>query len=120
MNPNTTKARLRAGEAVFGCFVRYPEAGLVELIGYEGWDFVVFDGEHGVIEPRDCEQMVRAAERRGVTPITRVTTNAPPVILRYLDTGAQWRERGARYIAVGMEALLMPAARAYLQAARAG
>ena len=89
MKPNTIKAKLRAGEAVFGCFVRYPEAGLVELIGYEGWDFVVFDGEHGVIEPRDCEHMVRAAELRGITPIARVTTNAPPVILRYLDTGVQ-------------------------------
>jgi 4-hydroxy-2-oxoheptanedioate aldolase len=89
LRPNTTKAKLRAGEAVFGCFVRYPEAGLVELLGYEAWDFIVFDGEHGVIEPRDCEHMVRAAELRGVTPIVRATTNAPPVILRFMDTGAQ-------------------------------
>jgi hypothetical protein len=32
----------------------------------------------------------------------------------------QWRERGARYIAVGLEALLIPAARGYLRAAREG
>jgi 4-hydroxy-2-oxoheptanedioate aldolase len=86
---NTTKAKLKAGETVYGCFTRYPEAGLVEVLGYQGWDFIVFDGEHGVIEPRDCEHMVRAAELRDVTPIVRVTTNAAPVILRYMDSGAQ-------------------------------
>jgi 4-hydroxy-2-oxoheptanedioate aldolase len=89
MQINTTKAKLKAGETVFGCFVRYPDPALVEFLCYCGWDFVVIDGEHGTIDPRDCENMVRAAELRGVTPLVRVTTNLPPVILRYLDTGAQ-------------------------------
>lgn len=88
MRINTTKAKLKAGEPVFGCFVRYPDATLIDVLGYQGWDFLVFDAEHGTIEPRDCEHMVRAAELHGVTPIVRVTTNAPPVILRFMDTGA--------------------------------
>jgi 4-hydroxy-2-oxoheptanedioate aldolase len=100
MRTNTTKARLATGEAVFGCFVRYADATLVEVLAYQGWDFLVFDGEHGAVEPRDCEQMVRAAELRNVTPIARVPTNSPPSILRYLDTGAQgvhvpWVNSGA-------------------------
>ena len=89
MQPNKTKAKLKAGKAVFGCFVRFPDAGLVEMLGYYGWDFLVFDGEHGTIEPRDCESMVRGAELRDITPIIRVSTNQPSVILRYMDTGAQ-------------------------------
>lgn len=89
MRTNTTKAKLRAGETVFGCFLRYPDAGLVEVLGYQGWDFIVFDAEHGTVEPRDCENMVRAAELRNMTPIVRVTTNQSPIILRYMDTGAQ-------------------------------
>lgn len=89
MRTNTTKAKLKAGETVFGCFVRYPDASLVEVLGYQGWDFIVFDGEHGTLEPRDCENMVRAAELRDVTPIVRVTTNLPPIILRLMDSGAQ-------------------------------
>lgn len=89
MRTNTTKAKLKAGEAVHGCFVRYPDAALAEVLGYQGWDFLLFDGEHGTLQPRDCEHMVRAAELRGVTPMVRVTTNQAPVILRYLDTGAQ-------------------------------
>jgi 4-hydroxy-2-oxoheptanedioate aldolase len=105
LRPNTTKAKLKAGETVFGCFVRYPDASLIEVLGYQGWDFLVFDGEHGVIEPRDCENMVRAAELQDVTPIVRVTTNAPPVILRYMDTGAHgvhvpWINSGAEAEAV--------------------
>lgn len=87
MRTNTAKARLRAGETIYGCFVRYPEPGLVEVLGYQGWDYLVFDAEHGTVEPRDCEHMVRAAEIRGVSSLVRVPTNQPPVLLRYLDTG---------------------------------
>lgn len=89
MQTNKTKARLKAGETVLGVFVRYPDASFVEVIGYQGWDFCVFDAEHGVLEPRDVENMTRAAELRDMTPIVRVTTNFAPVILRYLDSGAQ-------------------------------
>ena len=88
MQINTTKAKIKAGQATYGCFVRYPDATLIEVLGYQGWDFLVFDGEHGTIEPKDCEHMTRAAELRGVTPIVRVTTNLTPIILRYMDTGA--------------------------------
>ena len=89
MQTNKMKAKLKAGETVFGCFVRYPSATLIEVMGYQPWDFIVFDGEHGLIEPADCENMVRAAEVRGITPIVRVPTNQPHVILRFMDTGAQ-------------------------------
>lgn len=89
MRTNSAKAKLQAGETIFGCFVRYADASLVEMIGYQPWDLLVFDAEHGTIEPRDCEQLTRAAELRGVTPLVRVTANRPDIILRFLDTGAQ-------------------------------
>jgi 2-keto-3-deoxy-L-rhamnonate aldolase RhmA len=86
---NRTKAKLARGESVYGCAIRYPDAGLVEMLGAQGFDFVFFDGEHGVLEPATCEHMVRAAEAVGTTPIVRVPTNEPHVILRYLETGVQ-------------------------------
>lgn len=89
MQPNKTKAKLKAGEAVFGCFIRYPEPSLAEMMGYQGWDFLVFDAEHGVLDPRECENLVRAAELRGVTAMVRLTTNQPPITLRFMDSGAQ-------------------------------
>lgn len=87
MRTNTTKAKLKNGETVFGCFVRYPNASLVEVMGYQPWDFIVFDGEHGTLQPADCENMVRAADLQNVTPIVRVTTNEPHIILRFMDSG---------------------------------
>ncbi len=84
---NTTKAKLAAGETVLGCFVRYAEPSLAEYIALQGWDFIIFDGEHGTLQPRDIEDLTRATELRGVTPIARVTTNQPSLILRTLDAG---------------------------------
>jgi 4-hydroxy-2-oxoheptanedioate aldolase len=87
MQTNQVKARLKAGETVIGVFLRYPDAALAEVLALHGWDFIVFDGEHGTLEPRDCEHLVRAVEGRGGTPLVRVPTNQPPVILRFMDTG---------------------------------
>ena len=52
-----------------------------------GWDFLVFDAEHGPLQPREVEDLCRAIEPRGTTPIVRVTTNDAPTILRFLDIG---------------------------------
>ena len=85
---NLTKAKLAAGETVVGCFLKHPVADLAEYLALLGWDFLVFDGEHGAIEPADLSNLSRAAELHGVTPIARVPTNLPHPILRFLDAGA--------------------------------
>ena len=64
MRENATKQKLRAGEPVFGCWVRYPDPGVAELLALQGFDFLVFGGEHGTIQPRDFshpENLDRAA-----------------------------------------------------------
>jgi len=88
MRPNETKRKLAGGGRAVGCFLRYPDAGLAELIALQGFDFLVLDGEHGTLDPRDCEHLVRACELRGATPLVRVPANDRAVILRFLDTGA--------------------------------
>lgn len=85
---NAMKARLAAGDAVFGCFIRYAEPSLAEFAALLGWDFIVFDAEHGTLQPRDVEDLCRAVEPYGVTPLVRVTANRPEIILRFLDAGA--------------------------------
>ena len=87
MLENKLKMALANGETAYGCVTPYREGSIVELIGLGGFDFVVFDGEHGTIEPYDVENLARAAEVRGITSIARVTTNQPQIILRFLDTG---------------------------------
>jgi len=85
---NNTKRRLAAGETVVGCFLRYPVGTLAEFMALGGWDFLVFDAEHGALQPRDLEDLSRACELHEVTPIVRVTANEPSTILRFLDAGA--------------------------------
>lgn len=121
---NETKAKLKAGGTVYGCFVRYDSATLIEIIGYNSWDFIVFDGEHGTIQPADVENLVRAAELRHVTPIVRVPTNQPATILRYMDTGVQglhvpWVESGADAEAVVQAVKYQPRGRRGLAGIRA-
>lgn len=88
MITNSTKAKLAAGGTVLGCFLRTPDANIAEFAALAGWDFLVFDGEHGPLQPGDVADLSRAAELHGVTPIARATTNDPATILRFLDAGA--------------------------------
>lgn len=88
MQRNRTRQRLAQGETVLGCFLRYPDAGLAELLAVHGLDFVVFDGEHGTLTPSACEHMARAVQLHGVTPAVRVEENRAASLLRYLDAGA--------------------------------
>jgi 4-hydroxy-2-oxoheptanedioate aldolase len=89
MRSNTLKQKLQDKQVVVGSFVYIPSAALAEIVGQLGFDFVVIDMEHGPIDAVVAEDMVRAVELAGATPIIRVTRNAPHLILRALDIGAQ-------------------------------
>jgi 4-hydroxy-2-oxoheptanedioate aldolase len=88
MRSNGVRAKLARGEAAVGCFLRYPDAGLAELLALQGLDFVIFDGEHGPLTPHACEQLARAVELHGTVAGARVEDNDAASILRYLDAGA--------------------------------
>lgn len=85
---NVTKQKVLEGETVLGCFVRSPDATFAEFLATLGWDFLVFDGEHGSVDGTDVANLARACERRGVTPMVRVSSAHPPLVLRCLDAGA--------------------------------
>ena len=89
LQTNHLKRALAEGKTVFGLLNSIPSPLLVEMIGYAGFDFVILDMEHVCVNPETLENMVRAAECAGVTPLVRVPSAAPDVILRALDCGAQ-------------------------------
>ena len=89
MYPNAAKKKLKAGETVIGTYVRHPDTGIAEILGYMGFDFLLFDGEHAPIGERECENLVRVCELTGATSIARVPTNQAWMIGRHLDTGIQ-------------------------------
>lgn len=89
MQANSAKAKLRNGETIIGSYVRHPDPGLTEILCHLGFDFLFFDGEHSPLGEREGENLARACELTGVTPIARVPTNQPWMIGRHLDTGMQ-------------------------------
>jgi len=88
MLQNKMKAKIQAGQPVFGVSVMFPSPQVVEMIGELGFDWVLIDCEHGSMTPESAELMCLAAERRGLTPIVRPEANRPEVLMRYLDRGA--------------------------------
>lgn len=87
LGENKAKAKLKEGGVVVGCQAMFVHPTMVELLGRAGFDWVLFDGEHGPISPESLEVGVLAAENVGMTPFARVPVNRPDVILRFMDTG---------------------------------
>jgi 4-hydroxy-2-oxoheptanedioate aldolase len=61
---------------------------VVESLGDIGLDFVYFDLEHGPMSEESCQEMIRAAELAGLTPLVRVPAGHSGVPQRLLDSGA--------------------------------
>lgn len=89
LRSNRLRARLAAGERIYGVINSIAAPLLVEMIGYAGFDFVILDLEHVGVNPQTLEDLIRAAECCGLTPLVRVPGVEPGTILRALDAGAQ-------------------------------
>lgn len=85
---NTLKARLKRGEAAVGIFAVMNSPDVMEILGLAGFDFAIIDCEHGPMGPESALTLIRAAERRGMTPIVRVPSTMESTILHFLDIGA--------------------------------
>lgn len=86
---NRLKEATREGRESFGLFCSIPSPVVVEMIGHAGYDFVIVDTEHVLINPETLEHMIRAAEAVGLTALVRVPDASPGPVLRALDGGAQ-------------------------------
>lgn len=89
MRKNTMKHKMLQGNPTLGPFVGFPAPALVETMGWLGFDFVVIDCEHGIMDYETTENMIRAAELSNTTPIVRIGMNNQQHIQRYLEGGAQ-------------------------------
>ena len=88
MKKNTLKQKLAQGKDTFGPFVNSPSPAMTELMGWMGYDFVIIDCEHGVIDFESAENMIRAAELSGATAIVRIGLNMQQHIARFMEAGA--------------------------------
>lgn len=89
MKPNPLRAKLSAGETVYGTMiqdVRSPSIG--QIMARAGCDFVFFDMEHGPFDLGIIADMVKVTRLEGVTPLVRVPGCAYEYLVRPMDAGA--------------------------------
>jgi 4-hydroxy-2-oxoheptanedioate aldolase len=82
------RSRVLAGEALLGCFLTWPTAGVAELLSLAGFDFLVLDAEHGFFSIESIEAMVIASDGAGIPAIVRVPSCTAAEVGRSLDAGA--------------------------------
>ncbi len=85
---NKLKQTLKDGGTAIGMFITCDSPDIVEVVGLTGFDFIIIDTEHGSLSVETTQNLIRSAELRGITPITRVTEQSETTILRSLDVGA--------------------------------
>lgn len=82
------KRRLRAGEPLYGAFVKTPHPTVVELLGQEGFDFLVLDAEHAPFERASIDMALLAARAVGCPTLVRPPAHREEWIMASLDAGA--------------------------------
>lgn len=79
---------MRSGATLRACFLSSASAANAEVIAAAGFDAVLVDCQHGQVSDRDLVDLVRTLESAGVAVLVRVARNAPELIGRALDAGA--------------------------------
>jgi 4-hydroxy-2-oxoheptanedioate aldolase len=85
---NRVKEKIKRNIPSVGAALAWPSPQLVEFCALAGFEWVLLDAEHGPIDVRTCEEMVRAAENSGIVTVVRVPTNDRITIMQYLQVGA--------------------------------
>jgi 4-hydroxy-2-oxoheptanedioate aldolase len=83
------RAALRAGKPQIGSYVTFPSPEIVELFAAAGMDYVVIDLQHSSPDWQTLAHMIRAAEARRISPIVRVHSHEPALLLKVLELGAE-------------------------------
>jgi 4-hydroxy-2-oxoheptanedioate aldolase len=87
MKENRIKTRLKNNQPVLGIISNSADPTVAELCGFSGLDFYVIDGEHSPVTTAQVQDIVRACEVSNITPLARIRSNDPKLILQFLDAG---------------------------------
>jgi 4-hydroxy-2-oxoheptanedioate aldolase len=88
MHANRLRQIWAEGRPALNAWCSLGGAMVAEAMAAQGWDALTIDTQHGVIGYAEMVAMLQAATASGVTPLVRVSWNAPGEIMRALDAGA--------------------------------
>lgn len=84
---NHTKLKLKAGQPAYGVISTSDDPQLAELFGLAGFDYYMLDAEHGLMDAAQVVNVIRACERVNMTPLVRIGSKDPKLVLQYMDAG---------------------------------
>ena len=87
MTETSLRTRIRAGDVVMGVLTPYKDADQAEVLAMLGWDFIMFDGEHGSFGPSELGDLARAVQIRGGTALVRTPGREKHTVARFLESG---------------------------------
>ena len=88
MRPNRLRQIWNEGKPVINAWCNMPGAFVAEAVASQGWDAVTIDTQHGLTGYSEMVAMLQAMAASDVTPLVRVSWNAPGEIMKALDAGA--------------------------------
>jgi 4-hydroxy-2-oxoheptanedioate aldolase len=112
--PDPLGDKTRHGHAAIGLFINDPD--MVELCAYLGFDWFMIDQMYSANDWSRTQQLIRAGESVGITPVVRVHSNpflgddshVPASVARALALGARYvlvSNRGRRDVEVCLRAI---------------
>ncbi len=82
------KDKLHRKELVLGSWITLGNPAIAEIMARAGFDWLVVDLEHSVIDISVAADLIRTIDLCGVAPLVRLTSNDPDQIKRVMDAGA--------------------------------
>lgn len=88
MRGQRLRTKLDAGILALNGWMSLPDASLAEFMAHQGYDSITIDMQHGMMGYDRALAMLQAISTTDVTPMVRVPSNEPGIIMRMLDAGA--------------------------------
>jgi len=85
---NSIKEIWRNGGAALNGWLHIPSSWSAEVMAHQGYDSLVVDLQHGLMNYETAVPMLQAIGTTDVMPLARVPWNEPGIIMKLLDAGA--------------------------------
>jgi 4-hydroxy-2-oxoheptanedioate aldolase len=85
---NTVRSIWARGGVVLNGWLTIPSSFSAEVMAHQGYDSLVVDMQHGVVDYQTAVTMLQAISTTPVIPLARVPWNDPAHIMKTLDAGA--------------------------------
>jgi 4-hydroxy-2-oxoheptanedioate aldolase len=85
---NRVRELWQAGQPVINSWCGVPSSFAAEVMAHAGWDSLVVDMQHGMIDYQIMVSMLQAISTTATVPMVRVPWNDPAYIQKALDAGA--------------------------------